>query len=53
MMAALYHFDFSDLPHQPEPGLPYFLDGCDADADDSSDWWLDLGAVDLTRVPGV
>jgi hypothetical protein len=53
MMAITPHFDSSDLNHYTEPGMPYFLDGFDADSDDLGDWWLDLGAVDLSLVPGV
>jgi hypothetical protein len=53
MMATAPHFDSSDLPHQADPGLPYFLDGFNVDSDDLDDWWLDLGAVDLSGVPGV
>jgi hypothetical protein len=43
----------SELAVQMEPGLPYFLNGFDADPDDLGDWWLDLGAVDLNGVTGM
>jgi hypothetical protein len=53
MMTAAPHFDSRDLPRHAEPGLPYFLDGFNTDSDDVDDWWLDLGAVDVSRVPNV
>jgi hypothetical protein len=52
MIATAPFFGYSDLLHSGEPGLPYFLDGIDVDPDDLGDWWLDLGAVDLS-VSGV
>jgi hypothetical protein len=53
MITAIFNCDRSDLASATEPGMPYFLDGIDSDSDDLGDWWLDLGAVDLARVPGV
>lgn len=47
------NFDYSDLSHHTEPCLPYFLDVLDAGSDDLDDWWLDLGAVDLSGIPGM
>jgi hypothetical protein len=52
MMASAVHFDGRDPGRQAEPGLPYFLDGFASDADDLDDWWLDLGAVDLSGLTG-
>ncbi len=53
MIATRFPTDLSDLPNQADPALPCFLNGTDGDADDPCDWWLDLGAIDLTRVPGM
>jgi hypothetical protein len=53
MTATVNHFDRVAFFHLSDPGLPYFLDGIDIDGDDPVDWWLDLGSVDLTGVPGV
>ncbi|HEV3440209.1 MAG TPA: hypothetical protein VG122_22840 [Gemmata sp.] len=53
MMTTAAHYDSSDMPRPAEPGLPYFLDGFRCDSDDLDDWWLDLGTVDLSGVPGM
>jgi hypothetical protein len=53
MMSNAAHFDHGDLVFHIEPGMPCFLDGFDVDPDDPGDWWLDLGSVDLSLVPGV
>jgi hypothetical protein len=48
MPATFSHFDNTDSSCHTEPGLPYFLDSSANDGDDLNDWWLDLGAVDLS-----